>query len=137
MLALSLSLFPVASTLEHRASVKRFVSLQFLNPKTVGRTPWTGDQPIAKPLSIQTDKIYALSGIRTHNPSIRAGEDNSCLKQRGHRDRHNMAELNELKSGKEKMLTDVSRKFNYVFILSCGKWHNKLKNYEDTPVGIR
>jgi hypothetical protein len=27
----SLSLFPVAPTLEHRASVKRFVSLQFLN----------------------------------------------------------------------------------------------------------
>jgi hypothetical protein len=25
--------------------MKRFVSLQFLNPKTVGRTPWTVDQP--------------------------------------------------------------------------------------------
>jgi hypothetical protein len=45
-----LSLFPVAPTLEHRESVKRFVSLQFLNPKTVGRTPWTGDQPVARPL---------------------------------------------------------------------------------------
>jgi hypothetical protein len=44
------SLFPVAPTLEHRASVKRFVSLQFLNPKTVGRTPWTSDQPVARPL---------------------------------------------------------------------------------------
>jgi hypothetical protein len=32
MEVLSLSLFPVAPTLEHRASVKRFVSLQFLNP---------------------------------------------------------------------------------------------------------
>jgi hypothetical protein len=30
-----ISLFPVAPTLEHRASMKRFVSLQFLNPKTV------------------------------------------------------------------------------------------------------
>jgi hypothetical protein len=37
--------FPVAPTLEHRASVKRFVSLQFFNPATVGTTPWTGDQP--------------------------------------------------------------------------------------------
>jgi hypothetical protein len=37
--SLSLSLSPVAPTLEHRASVKRFVSLQFLNPKTDGRTP--------------------------------------------------------------------------------------------------
>jgi hypothetical protein len=39
------SLFPVASTVGHKASVKRFVSLQFHNPKTVGRAPWTGDQP--------------------------------------------------------------------------------------------
>jgi hypothetical protein len=37
-----LSLFPDAPTLELRASAKRFVSLQFLNPKTVGRTPWRG-----------------------------------------------------------------------------------------------
>jgi hypothetical protein len=44
------SLFNFAPTLELRASVKLFVSLQFLNPKTVGRTPWTGDQPIARPL---------------------------------------------------------------------------------------
>jgi hypothetical protein len=45
-----LSLFPVASTSEHMASVKRFVSLQFLNPKRVGRTPWMGDQPVERPL---------------------------------------------------------------------------------------
>jgi hypothetical protein len=44
---LSVSVSSVAPTLEHRASAKRFVSLQFHNPKTVGRTPWTGDQPIA------------------------------------------------------------------------------------------
>jgi hypothetical protein len=37
---LSLSLFPVAPTLEHRASVKRFVSHQFLNPKTVWLLGW-------------------------------------------------------------------------------------------------
>jgi hypothetical protein len=29
--------------------VKRVVSLQFINPNTVGRTPWTGDQPVARP----------------------------------------------------------------------------------------
>jgi hypothetical protein len=45
-----LFLFPVDPTLEHRASVKRFVSLQFLNPRTVNRTPWTGDQPVTRPL---------------------------------------------------------------------------------------
>jgi hypothetical protein len=50
---LSLSLFPVAPTLEHKASVKRFVSLQFHNPKRVGRTPWTGDQPVERPLPTQ------------------------------------------------------------------------------------
>jgi hypothetical protein len=54
-LCLSLSLFPVAPTLEHRASVKLFVSLQFLNPKIVDRTRWKVDQPIAWPLPIQTE----------------------------------------------------------------------------------
>jgi hypothetical protein len=32
--------------------------------------------------------IHALSGIRTHDPSIRASEDSSCLRRRGHWDRH-------------------------------------------------
>jgi hypothetical protein len=31
--------------------------------------------------------IRALSWIRTHDPSVRAGEDSSCLKPRGHYDR--------------------------------------------------
>jgi hypothetical protein len=60
--------------------VKRFVSLQFLNPKTVGSTPRVENQPVARPLPIQTQNkhrqtnIYALSGIRTHDPSVRAGK---------------------------------------------------------------
>jgi hypothetical protein len=49
LIYVNLSLFPVASTLEHRASVKRFVSLQFLNP---GRTPWAGNQPVARPIYV-------------------------------------------------------------------------------------
>jgi hypothetical protein len=60
---------------------------QFLNLYTVCRTPWTGDQPVARSLpthrTTQTD-IHALSGIRTHYPSARAGEDSSCLRPRGH-----------------------------------------------------
>jgi hypothetical protein len=28
--------------------------------------------------------IHALSGIRTHDPSVRADEDGSCLRPRGH-----------------------------------------------------
>jgi hypothetical protein len=82
---LSLSLFLVAPTLEHRASVKRFVSFHFLNPKTVRRAPWTSDQLVARPLP-NTD-IHASTGIRTHDPSVRAGEDGSCLRLRGHCDR--------------------------------------------------
>jgi hypothetical protein len=36
---------------------------------------------------MQTD-IHALSEIRIHDPSVRAGEDGSCLRPRGHCDRH-------------------------------------------------
>jgi hypothetical protein len=32
------SLSPIAPTLKYKTSVKRFVSLQFLNPERVGRT---------------------------------------------------------------------------------------------------
>jgi hypothetical protein len=60
---LFLSLFPVAPTLEHRASMKRFVSLQFLNLKTVSRTPWMGDQPVARPLPIQTQNKHRQTSM--------------------------------------------------------------------------
>jgi hypothetical protein len=46
-------LYSCRSHLKHRASVKRFVSLQFL--KTVGRIPWMGDKPVARPLPTQDD----------------------------------------------------------------------------------
>jgi hypothetical protein len=56
---------------------------RLLNVYTVGRTPWTGDQPVARPLlthrTAHTAEIHASSGIRTHDPSVRAGEDGSCL----------------------------------------------------------
>jgi hypothetical protein len=58
---------------------------------TDGRTPWTGDQPVARPLPAHTinsyTDIHASSGIRTHDPSVRAGGDVSCLRPRGHCDR--------------------------------------------------
>jgi hypothetical protein len=56
---------------------------QFLNLYTVGRTPWTEDQPVARPLPIQgttqtqnkrTQYNHAWSGIRTHYPRVRAGK---------------------------------------------------------------
>jgi hypothetical protein len=31
--------------------------------------------------------IHILSGIRTHDPSVRANEDSSCVRPLGHRDR--------------------------------------------------
>jgi hypothetical protein len=36
----------------------------------------------------RTYNIHALSGIWTHGPSVRVGEDSSCLRRRGHRDTH-------------------------------------------------
>jgi hypothetical protein len=83
--------FPVAPTLERRASVK----LQFLNPKTIGRTHLTEDQPVARPLPTQDSTnrinadIHALSGFRTHDSSVQANEHSSCLRPRGHCDRRN------------------------------------------------
>jgi hypothetical protein len=61
--------------------------LSFLIIYTVGRPPWTGDQPVARPLpthrATQTQNkrarfehferaktVHALSGIRTHDCSI-------------------------------------------------------------------
>jgi hypothetical protein len=46
-----------------------------------------GDQSVSRPLP-NTD-IDALSGIRTHDHSVRAGEDISCLRRRGHCDQNN------------------------------------------------
>jgi hypothetical protein len=63
---------------------------------TDGRTPWTSDQAVSRPLytlrtthtqnNAHTD-IHASSGIRTHDPSVRASEDSSRLTPRGHCDR--------------------------------------------------
>jgi hypothetical protein len=63
--AISLSLFPVAPTLEYRA-FESFVSLQFLNPKTVGRNPWMGDQPVVRPLPTQPQNKHR----QTSMPSV-------------------------------------------------------------------
>jgi hypothetical protein len=73
-------------------------AFQFHDYFTDGRTPWTSDQLVARPLpkhrTIQTQNkqihkpnIHALSGIRTHDSSVRASEDSSCLRTRGYYDR--------------------------------------------------
>jgi hypothetical protein len=70
----------------------------YFNHFTDGRTPWTSDQPVARPLSkhrttqtqnkhIHIPNIDALCGIRTHDPGFRGSEDSLCLRLLGHLDR--------------------------------------------------
>jgi hypothetical protein len=72
---------------------------QFLNLNTDRRTPWTGEQTVTRSLPARrtaqkqnkrTQKSMPQvrsSGIRTHDPSFRAGEDVSFLRPPGHCDR--------------------------------------------------
>jgi hypothetical protein len=68
----------------------------FLILYTVVGTPWIRDQPAARPLPAHrttqsrnkcTD-IHALSGIGTHDHSVRTSEDSSCLRPHDHCNRH-------------------------------------------------
>jgi hypothetical protein len=64
--------------------------------QTVGRTPWTGDQPYPKDATYKGHHkhrktqtyIHTSSGIRIHDPSIWAGENISFLIPFGHCDWH-------------------------------------------------
>jgi hypothetical protein len=60
-----------------------------------GRTPWSSDQFVVRPLPthrtaqiqnkrIHTPNIHALSGIRTHDRGVRMSQDIPCLRSRGH-----------------------------------------------------
>jgi hypothetical protein len=60
----------------------------FLLLYAVFMTPWTEDQPVARPLPTHkttqiytkhTPDIYTSSGIRTYVLSVCAGQDSSCL----------------------------------------------------------
>jgi hypothetical protein len=51
------------------ASVELFVSLQFLNPKTDGRTVWKGDKPVARPLATQ-DNTTQNKRTQTSMPRV-------------------------------------------------------------------
>jgi hypothetical protein len=66
---------------------------------TDGRTTWTSDQFVARPLPkhrttqtqnkhIHIPNIHILCGILTHDPGFRESEDSSCLRPLGYRDRH-------------------------------------------------
>jgi hypothetical protein len=70
---------------------------QFHNYFTGGRTPWTSDQLVARPLPklrTQTQNKHthilnnhAFCGIRTHDPGFRESEEGACPRQLGYRDR--------------------------------------------------
>jgi hypothetical protein len=72
-------------------------AFQFHDHFTDGRTPWTSDQLVARPLPkhrtqtqnkhIHTPNIHALCEIRAHNPSFRACEGSSCRRPLGCCDR--------------------------------------------------
>jgi hypothetical protein len=85
------SLFSRCSHLEHRASVKRFVSLQFLNPKMVG-IPGQGMSPsqgryLQHKHGINADKHPCLELVSNPRSQRSTGEDSSYLRPRGHCDR--------------------------------------------------
>jgi hypothetical protein len=67
----------------------------FSRSYTFGRTPWAGDQLVARPLPVHKHRkththklnIHALSGIRSQDPGFQASEDSTCLRPLGYRDR--------------------------------------------------
>jgi hypothetical protein len=69
-----------------------------------------GDRPDARPLpthrTTQHRKtrthIHASSGIRTHDPSVLAAEDSTCLRTLGHWDRQNYIHKEEEEEEEEK-----------------------------------
>jgi hypothetical protein len=64
------------------------VSLQFLNLRQSVGLLGRGIRPLPNTNRIKRTDIHALSWIPTDDPSIRAAEDLSCLRPRGHCDRH-------------------------------------------------
>jgi hypothetical protein len=65
------------------------IDLELWTLRTVGTTPWSGDQPVARPLATQgkTHTEKTQSRIRNHDPRVRVGEGTLCLRPRGHWDR--------------------------------------------------
>jgi hypothetical protein len=94
MLVLDIFLYPFSYTVLLRCRGFSF----FFESYTVGRTPWTSDRPVARPLPkymttqtqnkrTHTANIHARNGIRIHDHGLRASEDSSCLTPLGYRDR--------------------------------------------------
>jgi hypothetical protein len=101
---------------------------------TLGRTPWMGDQPDARPLPIQdstTQKdadthIHALSGIRTHDSTVRAVEDSTCLRPRGHWDWQHLA-VHTVNISSIKKAEHQDKKCFPVVLYVCKTWSLALR----------
>jgi hypothetical protein len=83
-----LSIYSCISHLEHRVSMKRFVSLRFLNLRqTVGLLgrgmSLTKGHYLYRTTKTQNERRQTCM----HDPCVRVGEDISCLRPRGHCDR--------------------------------------------------
>jgi hypothetical protein len=70
---------------------------RFHDHSTDGRTPWTSDELVARPLPkhrttqtqnkhIHIPNMHDLCGIRNHYPGFRANEDSTCLRPLGYRE---------------------------------------------------
>jgi hypothetical protein len=79
--------------LEHRTSVKSSFHFSFLFLESRYDSLDGGSARLKAATYTRQHKhrinanVHALSGRRTHDPSVRAGKDSSCLKPRGHCDR--------------------------------------------------
>jgi hypothetical protein len=118
--------YSCCSQLEHRASVKCFVSLQFLNIRySVGLLGRVNSPSQGRYLTQTQTNIHALSGIRTHDPSVGASEHSSCLRSRGHCDRRSNSQL------KHKLLNHGPS------MTSKSQFGNKFQGYQKTWWGER
>jgi hypothetical protein len=101
---------------------------QFLNPRHSWFNSLDGSSAHRKVASYtqnNTDTdIHASSGIRTHDPSVRAGEDSSCLRPRGHCDRHNISYW---------MLNKVYCSQNYCFWTLSDVAYSKIYRKHNVP----
>jgi hypothetical protein len=108
--------YSCCSHLEHRTSLKRFASLQFLNLRHSAGLLGRVISPSQSRYLTQTD-IHASSGIRTHDPSVRASEDRSCLRPRGHCDRPSTGLANSKLERMSKQLQPNSWYYPSIFLV--------------------
>jgi hypothetical protein len=103
---------------------------QFHDHFTDGRTSWTSDQLVARPLPkrrttqtrnkhIHIPNIHALSGIRTHDPGFRASEDSTCLRPLGYCDRRRTLYKVIFKLNRCTYSIAFYLNLNYRYICSC------------------